>query len=311
LGTQVSVVLPAYNEAENLVELVPETTAVLRATGLTFEVVVVDDGSTDGTADIMRELSDSEVVTVSLRRNAGKSAALDAGLARVQGEYVVLMDADGQDDPSQIPRLLAALDADDDLDLVTGRRAVRHDRFVKRTTSRVYNRTTALVTGVNGRDFNSGFKAMRRELATTLGLYGELHRYIPVLAQWRGFTVGEVDVEHQERRHGESKFGRARFWRGFLDLITVKFLTTYTGRPFHLFGGIGVIMGIGGSGLLAWMLLERIAGNQVGTRPALLAGVLLVVVSLQMILLGLLAELSVHLRRGAQAQAQQPEADRT
>jgi dolichol-phosphate mannosyltransferase len=257
----------------------------------------------------MRELADREVVTVSLRRNAGKSAALDAGLARVQGEYVVLMDADGQDDPSQIPRLLAALDADDDLDLVTGRRAVRHDRFVKRLTSRLYNRSTALVTGVKGRDFNSGFKAMRRELATTLGLYGELHRYIPVLAQWRGFTVGEVDVEHQERRHGESKFGRARFWRGFLDLITVKFLTTYTGRPFHLFGGIGVIMGIAGSGLLAWMLVERIAGNQVGTRPALLAGVLLVVVSLQMILLGLLAELSVHLRRGTQAQ--QPEAERT
>ena len=105
---------------------------------------------------------------------------------------------------------------------------------------------------------------MRRELATTLGLYGELHRYIPVLAQWRGFTVGEVDVEHQERRHGESKFGRARFWRGFLDLITVKFLTTYTGRPFHLFGGIGVIMGIAGSGLLAWMLVERIAGQPGG-----------------------------------------------
>jgi dolichol-phosphate mannosyltransferase len=305
------VVLPAYNEADNLVELIPETTAALREAGLTYEVVVVDDGSTDGTADVLREMRAHEVVTVSLRRNAGKSAALDAGLARVQGEYVVLMDADGQDDPSQIPRLLAALDADDDLDLVTGRRAVRHDRFVKRTTSRVYNRTTALVTGVKGRDFNSGFKAMRRELATTLGLYGELHRYIPVLAQWRGFTVGEVDVEHQERRHGESKFGRARFWRGFLDLITVKFLTTYTGRPFHLFGGIGVIMGLVGSGLLAWMLLERIAGNQVGTRPALLAGVLLVVVSLQMVLLGLLAELSVHLRRGAQAQAQQPEADRT
>jgi len=299
LGTQVSVVLPAYNEAENLVELVPETMAVLRGAGLTFEVVVVNDGSSDGTADLMRQMSGPEVVGVTLRRNAGKSAALDAGLARVQGEYVVLMDADGQDDPRQIPRLLAALDADDGLDLVTGRRAVRHDRFVKRITSKLYNRTTALVTGVHGRDFNSGFKAMRRELATTLGLYGELHRYIPVLAQWRGFTVGEVDVEHQERRHGESKFGRARFWRGFLDLITVKFLTTYTGRPFHLFGGIGVVMGLVGSALLGWMLVERIAGNQVGTRPALLAGVLLVVVSLQMVLLGLLAELSVHLRRTA------------
>ena len=152
---------------------------------------------------------------------------------------------------------------------------------------------------MSGRDFNSGFKAMRRELATSLGLYGELHRYIPVLAQWRGYRVGEVDVEHHERRHGSSKFGRARFWRGFLDLITVKFLTTYTGRPFHLFGGVGVVMGIVGSALLSWMLVERLLGHQVGTRPALLAGVLLVVVALQMVLLGLLAELSVHLRRQA------------
>lgn len=297
MGTQVSVLLPAYNERDNLAELIPETSAALRDAGVTFEIVVVDDGSTDGTDKLMRQMAGPEVVNVRLRRNAGKSAALDAGLARVRGEYVVLMDADGQDDPSQIPRLLAALDADDHLDLVTGRRAVRHDRFVKRTTSRLYNRTTSLVTGVDGRDFNSGFKAMRRELATGLELYGELHRYIPVLAQWRGFRVAEVDVDHQERRHGESKFGRARFWRGFLDLITVKFLTTYTGRPFHLFGGLGVVMGVVGSALLAWMLVERVLGHEVGTRPALLTGVLLVVVAVQMILLGLLAELSVHLRR--------------
>lgn len=301
MGTQVSVVLPAYNEADNLAELVPEITAVLQDAGLTHEVLVVDDGSTDGTAELMRQFQGRDVRTVTLRRNVGKSAALDAGLARVEGEYVVLMDADGQDDPQQIPKLLVALDADGDLDLVTGRRAVRQDRLVKRGTSRLYNRTTSLVTGVDGNDFNSGFKAMRRELATTLGLYGELHRYIPVLAQWRGFKVAEVDVEHHERRHGESKFGRARFWRGFLDLITVKFLTTYTGRPFHLFGGIGVVTGVVGTALLTWMLVERIMGNRVGTRPALIAGVLLVVVAIQMVMLGLMAELSVFLRRDREA----------
>jgi dolichol-phosphate mannosyltransferase len=296
------VVLPAYNERPNLAELVPETVKVLHETGMTYEVVVVDDGSTDGTHELMHGLRSTEVVYLRLRRNGGKSAALSAGLARAKGEFVVLMDADGQDDPNEIPGLVAALegrgvDPEGPVDLVTGRRAVRHDRFVKRTTSKLYNRVTSMVTGVKGSDFNSGLKVMRRELATGLELYGELHRYIPVLAQWRGFRVAEVDVEHHTRRHGESKFGRARFWRGFLDLITVKFLTTYTVRPFHLFGGLGVAMGAVGTGLLAWMLALRLTGEQIGNRPALLAGVLLVVVAVQMISLGLLAELSVHLRR--------------
>ena len=311
MGTQVSVILPAYNERPNLAELVPETVNVLHEAGMTYEVVVVDDGSTDGTDELMGSLKGPEVVYLHLRRNAGKSAALSAGLARAKGEFIVLMDADGQDDPRELPRLLAALEgkrlagdtATDDgvpdapVDLVTGRRAVRNDRFVKRTTSKLYNRTTSMVTGVKGSDFNSGLKVMRRELATGLELYGELHRYIPVLAQWRGFRVAEVDVAHHTRRHGESKFGKARFWRGFLDLITVKFLTTYTGRPFHLFGGLGVVMGAVGSGLLGWMLVLRLTGEQVGNRPALLTGILLVVVAVQMISLGLLAELSVHLRR--------------
>jgi glycosyltransferase involved in cell wall biosynthesis len=308
MGTEVSVVMPAYNEWPNLAELVPETVSVLEATGLTFEVIVVDDGSTDGTAGHMAKFDLPEVVYVRLRRNAGKSAALSAGLARARGERIVLMDADGQDDPCEIPRLLDALDGrgtgdgdgtgtGDEVDLVTGRRAIRNDRFVKRQTSRLYNGVTSRVTGVSGRDFNSGLKVMRRELAVGLELYGELHRYIPVLAVWRGYRVTELDVAHHRRRHGESKFGRARFWRGFLDLITVKFLTTYTGRPFHLFGGVGVFMGLAGSALLAWMLVERILGHRVGTRPALLTGVLLVVVAVQMISLGLFAELSVHLRR--------------
>jgi dolichol-phosphate mannosyltransferase len=297
------VILPAYNERPNLAELVPETAKILHEAGVTYEVIVVDDGSTDGTDELMRGLRGADIVPLRLRRNAGKSAALSAGLARAKGEYIVLMDADGQDDPREIPRLLEALEGKGDagdgrtVDLVTGRRALRHDRFVKRTTSKLYNRATSMVTGVPGSDFNSGLKVMRRELATGLELYGELHRYIPVLAQWRGFRVAEVDVQHHTRRHGESKFGRARFWRGFLDLITVKFLTTYTGRPFHLFGGLGVVMGAVGSGLLGWMLVLRLSGDQIGNRPAFLAGVLLVVVAVQMISLGLLAELSVHLRR--------------
>jgi dolichol-phosphate mannosyltransferase len=257
---------------------------------------VVDDGSTDGTRTVIHGLRSDTVRSIRLRRNSGKSAALAIGVEQVEGEYLALMDADGQDDPAELPRLLDHL-ATAGIDLVTGRRSVRNDRFVKRTTSKLYNGATAKVTGVPGRDFNSGLKVMRTELARSFELYGELHRYIPVLAVWNGFKVGELDVEHHERRHGRSKFGRARFWRGFLDLVTVKFLTTYTARPFHLFGGIGFVIGVVGASLLGWMAVERILGQEIGTRPALLAGVLLVVVAVQIVSLGLLGELMVNLRR--------------
>ncbi|MEJ7583343.1 MAG: glycosyltransferase family 2 protein [Acidimicrobiales bacterium] len=295
MGTRVSVLMPAYNEAENLAELILQISAVLDRRGESYEILVVDDGSNDGTRGVMAKLRSRTVRYIRLRRNAGKSAALSVGLDNVNGEVIVLIDADGQDDPTEIPRLLAELDGG--LDLVTGRRAVRNDRFVKRTTSKLYNGVTARVTGVPGKDFNSGLKAMRRELADSLEMYGELHRYIPVLAAWNGFKVGELDVEHHERRHGTSKFGRARFWRGFLDLVTVKFLTTYTARPFHLFGGVGFAIGFVGAVLLGWMGVSKILGNDIGTRPALQIGVLLVVVAVQMLSLGLLGELMVNLRR--------------
>jgi hypothetical protein len=181
-------------------------------------------------------------------------------------------------------------------DLVTGRRADRQDRFIKKHTSRVYNRATALLTGVPGRDFNSGLKVMRKEVADSLDMYGELHRYIPVLAHWSGFRVGEVDVVHRPRLAGKSKFGGNRFWRGFFDLLTVNFLVRYNARPFHLFGAIGLVLGLAGGGLLTWMLVLKIAGEGIGERPALIAGVLLVIVAVQILSVGLLAELIVHSR---------------
>ncbi len=289
--------MPAYNEYDNLVELIPETLAMFDEMGGECEMLIVDDGSTDETAAFMRSVADPRVHHVRLRRNAGKSAALSAGLARVKGDIVVLMDADGQDDPTEVPRLIKLLD-ERNLDLITGSRAGnRHDRFIKRNTSKIYNRTTALVSGVDMRDFNSGLKIMRHDLAASLEMYGELHRYIPVLAHWSGFSVGEESIAHHERRHGETKFGRARFWRGFLDLITVKFLTTYTARPFHLFGGTGIIMGVVGMALLAWMGVLWLFGDRVGNRPALLIGVFLVVVAVQMVSMGLIAELIVNMRR--------------
>ena len=292
----VSVVFPVFNEAGNVELLIDEVVKTLAPTGKSYEIVVVDDGSTDGTRGVMQGLRSPTVRYIRLRRNAGKSAGLSLGLEHVRGEYIVLMDADGQDDPEEVPHLLQHLEAEH-LDLVTGRRAVRNDRFVKRTTSKLYNGVTSKVTGVPGKDFNSGLKAMTRELADTLEMYGELHRYIPVLAVWNGFRTGELDVEHHERRHGTSKFGRARFWRGFLDLVTVKFLTTYTARPFHLFGGVGFVIGLVGSLLLAWMGVSKLTGHDIGTRPALQLGVLLVVVAVQMLSLGLLGELMVNLRR--------------
>lgn len=303
MGCDLTVLFPAYNEAENLEELIPTTAAALDAIGRSWEILVVDDGSTDGTRSVMSRLRSPQVRYIRLRRNSGKSAALSVGLQHVSGEHVVLMDADGQDDPTELPKMLAKLD--EGYDLVTGSRAGhRNDRFIKRNTSKVYNGATARVTGVHMKDFNSGYKLMTRELADSLEMYGELHRYIPVLAAWNGFRVTEVPVAHHERMHGTSKFGRARFWRGFLDLVTVKFLTTYTARPFHLFGGIGFGIGFGGMAILAWMFVSKLMGHDIGTRPVLQLGVLLVVVAVQMVSLGLLGELMVNLRRREHLDAQ-------
>ena len=295
--TAISVIMPAYDEAENLAVIVPRTLDVLAQIPGHHEVLIVDDGSRDGTPELMSELRKTQpsVRYLRLRRNYGKSTALQAAFERAHGKIIVLMDADGQDQPEAIPDLLAALEGG--LDLATGRRVERNDRFIKRHTSRLYNRVTSAVTGVEGQDFNSGLKAMRRDVMTPLVLYGELHRYIPVLANWSGFRVGEVPVEHKPRLHGASKFGRARFWRGFLDLLTVKFITTYTGRPFHLFGGLGIFFGVVGGALITWMLIVKIGGGAVGTRPALQAGILLMVVGVQLMSLGLIGELIVHFRR--------------
>jgi dolichol-phosphate mannosyltransferase len=293
----VSVLLPAYNEAPNLPEVLEEIVATLSPTGLTFEIVVVDDGSTDESVEVLEKFGGRfpELRWIHFRRNAGKSDALQSGFDLVRGRNIVLMDADGQDDPNAIPELLDALDGG--LDLATGRRAQRNDRFIKRSTSKLYNWVTAKLTGVPGKDFNSGLKAMRRDVVDEIDLYGEMHRYIPVLAVANGFCVGEIDVPHRARLHGETKFGRARFWRGFFDLITVKFLTTYRTRPFHILGGIGAACAFVGGALLTWMFVDRLLGQTIGNRPALLAGVLFVLVGVQLAATGLIAELLVSRTR--------------
>jgi glycosyltransferase involved in cell wall biosynthesis len=218
---------------------------------------------------------------------------MSIGFDLAEGDILVTMDADGQDEPREIPALVAKLD--EGFDLVTGRRATRQDRFLKRHTSQLYNATTSWVSGVPGRDFNSGLKVLRHEVAETIDLYGELHRYVPVLASWSGFSVTEVEVEHHARLHGTTKYGIARFWRGLFDLCTVKFITAYNRRPFHLFGGAGLLSALVGTGLLIWMFIRHVMGLPVGDHPALITGVLFEVVAVQLLSFGLLGELLVYL----------------
>jgi glycosyltransferase involved in cell wall biosynthesis len=291
----ISLIVPSFNEADNLIETIPQAAAVLEGMNVDYEILVVDDGSRDQTPQVMRELcaNNPNVRSVRLRRNAGKATALSIGFDLAKNDIFVMMDADGQDEPREIPALRAKLD--EGFDLVTGRRATRQDRFLKRHTSQLYNATTAWVSGVPGRDFNSGLKVLRREVAESVDIYGELHRYLPVLAAWAGFSVTEVEVEHHPRLHGKTKYGIARFWRGFFDLGTVKFITSYNRRPFHLFGGVGVVSAIIGTGLLVWMFIRHVMGLPVGDHPALITGVLFEVVAVQLLSFGLLGELLVYL----------------
>jgi glycosyltransferase involved in cell wall biosynthesis len=296
------VVVPALNEAENLVEVVPRILAELDVLDAKGHVLVVDDGSTDKTREVVNDLADrhTEVELLSLGRNMGKATALRRGfeLALNDGaEVVVMMDADGQDDPAELSLLLARLD--DGADLVTGARTVRNDRFVKRNTSKLYNTATARLSGVPGKDFNSGFKVMRADVARNASpmLYGELHRYLTVVAHWLGYRVAEVTVQHHERLHGTTKYGLARFWRGFVDLLTVRFLMSYESRPSHLFSGLGLGSAAAGALTMTYLLVEKVSGAAIGGRPLLIAAVVLALGGLQLVLFGLLAELVVYSRQ--------------
>lgn len=296
------IVIPAFNEAENLKVLIPRVVEHLTKLEAVGHVLVVDDGSTDATGEVMSELC-TETPCVEFERvvrNRGKSAALQRGFQRALASgaaIVIMMDADGQDDPAELPRLIAQLDAG--YDLVTGARIQRQDRFIKRYTSTLYNRVTRALSRAPGRDFNSGFKVFTAEVARELlpMLYGELHRYITVIAYWLGYRVTEVSVTHHERMYGKTKYGIARFWRGFLDLLTVRFIMSYEHRPSHLFGGIGVVNLFVGLVALGYLLALRLLGDAVGGRPLLFVAVLLVIVGLLLLLFGLLAELIVYTRQ--------------
>jgi glycosyltransferase involved in cell wall biosynthesis len=287
----ISVVVPLFNEEHSLDALYHEIAAVLDSQPEPYEVVFVDDGSTDGSMAVLERLhaESTNVVVVHLRRNFGKAAALQAGFLEAGGDVIVTMDADLQDDPAEIPQLLAKLD--EGFDLVSGWKARRNDPWTRRVLSKVFNWATAVVSGVRLHDVNCGLKAYKAEVLKGMRIYGELHRFIPVLASYRGFRVAEIPVNHRAREHGRSRYGLSRYLRGFFDLLSVTFMGRYRHRPLHLFGGLGLVMGFVGSLVLLYLTVIKIGGAAIGHRPLLTLGVLLVVVGIQLLSLGLLSEL--------------------
>jgi glycosyltransferase involved in cell wall biosynthesis len=290
----ISVVIPVHDEAESLAALHGELDAVFSAgTRGSVEFIFVDDGSRDGSWAVLAALAwrDHRVRAIRFRRNFGKAAALTAGFQAARGEKVFTLDGDLQDDPAEIPRFLAELDKG--YDVVSGWKKTRHDPWHKVYPSRVFNWMVSRATGCRLHDHNCGFKLYKREVVREIGIYGELHRFIPVLAHARGFKVAEVEVRHRSRRHGASKYGLERFFKGFLDLLTVRFLTRFSQRPLHVLGGIGLsLLGLGSLGMLYLAMLWLDPGNRpIGGRPLLFYSIALLVVGTQLLSLGILAEL--------------------
>jgi len=287
----ISIVIPLHNEERSVALLYEELQAALEPLAQEWEAVFVDDGSVDGSFAALTRLHDGNenVRVVRLRRNFGKAAALAAGFGQARGETVVTIDADLQDDPAEIPRLLVKLD--EGFDLVSGWKTRRRDPLRRRVLSRIFNWVTGRVSGLRLHDMNCGLKAYRAEVVRGMPLYGELHRFIPVLAQYRGFRVAELPVNHRPREHGRSRYGVERYVRGFLDLLTVSFIGRYRHRPLHLFGGLGLILGLLGVAILVYLTVVKALGHAIGERPLLTLGVLLVVVGLQFFSLGLISEM--------------------
>jgi glycosyltransferase involved in cell wall biosynthesis len=287
------VVIPVLNEELSLKELHWQIREALGGTGKRYEMIFVDDGSTDGSYRILRDLKRMDhrhVKIVRFRRNYGKSAALSVGFEKATGSVVVTMDSDLQDDPSEIPAMIRKLN--EGFDLVSGWKKVRKDPLSKRIPSRFFNFVTRLLTGIKIHDFNCGLKVYKREVVKTVRIYGELHRYVPVLAHWEGFTIGETVVRHRSRKFGKTKFGITRFWRGFLDLLTVLFTTRYFRKPLHLFGFWGLFATMAGVVVVGYLTVLWFLGlTSLGNRPLFLGGVMLIIVGIQFISIGLLGEM--------------------
>jgi glycosyltransferase involved in cell wall biosynthesis len=291
-----SIVIPLYNEKENVEPLYNQLKATLEGAGREYEIIIVDDGSTDGSFDVLKRLHEDDecLKVIRFRRNFGQTAAFAAGFDRSQGQVVITMDADLQNDPADIPLLLEKIE--EGYDVVSGWRLPRQDPFLtRRLPSLIANWLISQVTGVHLHDYGCSLKAYRREVVKNVQLYGELHRFIPAIANWMGVSVAEVPVRHYPRRFGRSKYGLSRTPKVLLDLLTVRFLLSYSTRPIHIFGGLGLISFVVGIGLGGYLSFVKFAlGQDIGGRPLLLLAILLMVLGVQLISIGLLGELVVR-----------------
>ena len=291
---KISIVVPVLNEEDSIFPLINEIRKVFKTMDVWYEIILVDDGSTDKSLSTIKELSLTykRIKFISFRKNYGKSAALQMGFKQAAGEVVITMDSDLQDDPNEIPALLKKLD--EGFDLVSGWKKIRQDPFIKKVSSKFFNFVTRIFSGIKIHDFNCGLKAYRKSVTESLNVHGELHRYMPVLAHWQGYSIAEIPVKHHPRRYGKTKFGISRFFKGFIDLITVVFTTRYIKRPMHLFGFLGALSFLAGlvvNGYLTYLWFDN---QPLSNRPMLFLGILLIIVGVQFFSVGLLGELIVH-----------------
>lgn len=293
---ELSLILPVYNEEKNLPVLYREIIDSCEGLGKSFEVLFVDDGSTDESGNILRDIykSDKRVRVIRFRRNFGQTAALSAGFHHSRGEIVVTMDADLQNDPRDIPLLLEKME--EGFDIVSGWRIKRKDNFLRRKLpSALANRLISFITGVKLHDYGCTLKAFRRDVIKNIDLYGEMHRFIPAIASTMGVDIAEIKVHHRPRKHGKSKYSIMRFIKVILDLLTVKFLLSYSTRPLQIFGLFGLVSGLMGGGIAVMMSYQRLfLQKSIADRPLLLLAVLLLMIGFQFITLGLLAEIMVR-----------------
>ncbi|MBM4157544.1 MAG: glycosyltransferase family 2 protein [Ignavibacteria bacterium] len=297
MNSLISVIIPLYNEEESISELADSVKNAFSKLNYDYEIIFVDDGSTDKSYEIIKDINvrDNKVHCIKFRRNYGKSAALAAGFKKAKGDIVITMDADLQDDPEEIPELIEKINSG--YDLVSGWKKIRHDPFIKKHTSKFFNFSTSVISGVRLHDFNCGLKAYKKDVIKSVQIYGELHRFIPAMAHLSGFKVTEKIVKHHPRKYGKTKFGFSRFLNGFFDLLTVYFTSKFIRRPLHLFGFAGLVFILLGLIITLYLTYLKIfLDSYISNRPLLFAGVLSIIVGIQFFSLGLLGEMITRTR---------------